>query len=76
MDELKPCPFCGKSNLRIVSEHIERAQGYGYWSYSVCHEATIRQDCTGSASGPSEEAAVAAWNRRAAASLGQEAKHG
>lgn len=65
MTDLLPCPFCGKSSLRVVGEHIERAQGYGYWVYSVCHEASIYEKCTGSASGSTEEKATEAWNRRA-----------
>lgn len=73
MDELKACPFCGKSNLRVIGEYIERAQGYGFRSYSVCHEASIYETCTGSASGATEAKAVEAWNRRVAL---QETSHG
>lgn len=52
MDKLKPCPFCGGSDLRIIEAH---------WIKS----AVICKQC-GSASGcyDTEQQAIEAWNRR------------
>lgn len=72
--ELKPCPFCGSTSLKIESKH------HGTHYYSGTHSATVRcQKCHargGTASckvekgkhradSETELKAIEAWNRRA-----------
>lgn len=57
MDELKPCPFCGKTDtLRFERYKISKE----WWCYFECTECIM--------TGPVENLkkdAVEAWNRRA-----------
>ena len=52
MAELKPCPFCGGTNLTMVS-----CEGEYYAGCFTCH--------TCGPGGTSREEAIEAWNRRA-----------
>ena len=55
--ELKPCPFCGRTD----SLHIDRYQSDGeWWAYVECTECI----CTGPV-GKLKRNAVDAWNMRA-----------
>ena len=53
MAELKPCPFCGGTQLTIISV-------YGEDCYVNCDACT-----TCGPSGETREEAIEAWNRRA-----------
>lgn len=50
-NELKPCPFCGGTNLTMVS-----CEGEHYAGCFTCH--------TCGPGGTSREEAIEAWNRR------------
>lgn len=52
MAELKPCPFCGGTNLTIINV-------YGEEYYVDCSTCT-----TCGPGGETEEEAIKAWNRR------------
>lgn len=73
-NELKPCPFCGSTSLKIESKH------HGTHYYSGTHSATVRcNKCHArggtasckvekgkySADRETEQRAIEAWNRRA-----------
>ena len=53
MAELKPCPFCGDTQLTIINV-------YGEDYYVHCDTCT-----TCGPSGETEQEAIEAWNRRA-----------
>lgn len=54
--ELKPCPFCGGKAL-LVTKRAEDSTFYGVMCYATgC--------CVISATYPTEEMAIEAWNRR------------
>mgnify|MGYP002626940738 CR=1 FL=1 len=56
MDDLKPCPFCGRTEFL----HIDRYQSDGeWWAYVECTECMT----TGPV-GKSKLQAVDAWNMR------------
>ena len=66
-EELKPCPFCGSSDVDVRPEHIENAPGYGYTVYNAGH-ATITtggRKCIAWASAETEGEAIQRWNTRA-----------
>jgi Lar family restriction alleviation protein len=57
MNELKPCPFCGRTDTL----HFDRYQSDGeWWGYIECTECIM----TGPV-GKLKKDAVDAWNRRA-----------
>ena len=57
MEELKPCPFCGRTDTL----HFDRYQSDGeWWGYIECTECIM----TGPV-GKLKRDAVDAWNRRA-----------
>ena len=72
--ELKPCPFCGSTRLKIVSKHN------GRYHYTGTHSATVRcckcharggtvsckvEESYHCANKETEQRAVEVWNRRA-----------
>ncbi|MGF6633543.1 Lar family restriction alleviation protein [Paraburkholderia sp. MM6662-R1] len=59
-DELKPCPFCGSDEVTIGSFGSSYVDPQHYVQCEECDGATMRH--------ASDAAAIAAWNRRAAAS--------
>lgn len=60
MSELRECPFCGGTDIRLYEND---GGDYGKPSYSV---DCINDDCGGGVElFPSEETAIAAWNTRA-----------
>ena len=67
MNELKSCPFCGKSHIIIDSTEREDRPKCRWHTRVFC------ADCFGEASSPgfewtkeeAEEKAIKAWNRRA-----------
>ena len=58
-NELKPCPFCGGTDLTMYSSGIIRADYVVY-----CNTCNIKTGL-GTVKRQSEESVVAAWNRRA-----------
>ena len=71
--ELKPCPFCGSTSLKIESKHNGQWSGTGTHSATVrCNKCHARGSTASSKAGKkiysaSEEAkskAVELWNRR------------
>lgn len=56
--KLKPCPFCGGSDINTCTTDFGDADGPLY----VCVEC---YDCNASVYAEFEETAVAKWNRRA-----------
>jgi len=82
--ELLPCPFCGKTHTAVVetashhwADEYEETGGYPHSeSYAVMCDASAPNGPGGcGASGgfkESEAAAIAAWNRRAAAAMAGE----
>lgn len=67
--ELKPCPFCGGTDVKLHEQYIENAPGYGYLVYRISHETHLRMDCRASVSGADKEKAIAGWNRRTSIEL-------
>ena len=61
-EELKPCPFCGKSKTLFV-DHDEY-YGHDDFYYVVCCISDYGCGTTGPAAS-SEQAAIVEWNRRA-----------
>ena len=71
--ELKPCPFCGSTSLRVESKHN------GSWTFTGTHSATVRCNkchARGSTASckvdgrykadiPTTQKAIELWNRRA-----------
>lgn len=58
MSELKPCPFCGADD-RLVQAFTRATEDFAYWSVE-CLDCGVEI-----ADDESQEAADAAWNRRA-----------
>lgn len=56
IDKLKPCPFCGSSNIKLVDSPLGIIGAY----YCVCNRCNIN-----TAVYTSKEKAIKAWNRRA-----------
>lgn len=60
-DELKPCPFCGSADIHIAPDEVGSG---GQWVGPV--HVVCGGDCVAGQTGDDKEAAVAAWNTRAA----------
>lgn len=57
--ELKPCPFCGHKNIKIISFSYEGVKDHKcYYSQCLACDARLREKT-------SKEAAVKYWNTRA-----------
>ena len=74
MNELKPCPFCGSTSLKVESKHNGRLYYTGTHSATVrcnkCHARGGTASCKVEkgkhrADGDTEKRAIEAWNRRA-----------
>ena len=64
MDEgLKPCPFCGKNKITIVTTE-DLGCTAGDFGYFACCDAQFGGCGASSGWQPSEEDATDAWNRR------------
>jgi Lar family restriction alleviation protein len=59
-DALKPCPFCGGSNVTVHVFEEGRGGGYDPWVAVMCDDCDIQGETH-----KTEEEAVEAWNRRA-----------
>ena len=68
MEELKPCPFCGKKdNLRVATEKEITGDDHGLTDYFAVYCGNTCMDIGCHATGGysnSEEGAIARWNRR------------
>lgn len=61
MVELKPCPFCGSTDIKI--DNSVNADGYGvFWIEHVCETDPLIDIST--ASVYTEKDAIQAWNTR------------
>ena len=60
--KLKPCPFCGSTNVKIVGNHTNDDCGWYYSYYVFCRDCGAR----GAEKRDEEKPlAIRAWNRRA-----------
>lgn len=62
MDELKPCPFCGAADGRLVQAFTRATDDFAFWSVE-CLDCGVEV-----ADDESQAAADKAWNTRAAPS--------
>ena len=60
MSELKPCPFCGWSNIAVYANPNNTLKRYGVEQYKVCCVNCAAQLYRGK-----KQEAIDAWNRRA-----------
>ena len=72
MTELKPCPFCGKTNLFVGTEEEielqdEEDENYRVNSHTYCVCCDMHKGGCGASSGFrfTVDEAIEAWNRRA-----------
>ena len=64
MPDLKPCPFCGGTNVEVYHQYWRVINRYDYSVHCFdCHFGLANQN--------TEEEAIEAWNRR----TGEEDKH-
>ena len=66
MNELKPCPFCGRIDKLIINEVHHSLDDMVIKQYRVCCSAEGDNTGCGASCGyqPTEEEAVKAWNMR------------
>lgn len=64
MGELKPCPFCGDSGVRVFGDRPGEAMLGGF--NVCCENPNCQATCRHSGN---REKAIAAWNRRATTTL-------
>jgi len=65
MSELKPCPFCGGKSGRFVTD-AGSSNYVGKWGWWECDCGARAEDVrTGYDADGWQDAAIAAWNRRA-----------
>ena len=63
MVDLKSCPFCGGSTFTLYTEDTRHLNSVVTWHHIRCDAPA----CAAEMRYPSEEGAIAAWNRRALA---------
>lgn len=56
MKDLKPCPFCGSTNVEVRPDEADEVMFVVYCRHSACHIYVGFFD--------DEEQAVIAWNKR------------
>lgn len=64
--KLKPCPFCGNSMESDDEDGCYQKAGFISASTPVWAVVCFSTDCNASVEATSKEAAITAWNRRAA----------
>ena len=68
MEQLKPCPFCGRTNKLIIHEVSHLLDGTGIKQYTVVCNASGDNTGCGANCGYwhfTKQEAIEAWNRRA-----------
>ena len=68
MEQLKPCPFCGRTNKLIIHEVRHLIDGTGIKQYTVVCNASGDNTGCGANCGYghfTKQEAIEAWNRRA-----------